>query len=126
MKFSNAAYSFSFRMIKLSGYAFYSIRKLKYGNVEFYQSWLDYLVATLSFTFSIYSLLGGLAKSFDLDLKSAILKIGMMAFFQIAILGTIVTKFSNFLDARVCFRILRDFKCIDRMVGKLRISGVAC
>lgn len=116
MKFSNAAYNFSFWMIKLSGYAFYTIRKLKNGNIKFYQSWLDYLAAAISVTFSIYAVFGGLHKSFDLNLKSTILEIGMMAFFQIAIVGTMVAKVNNFLYARKCFRILLDFQWIDRMV----------
>lgn len=126
MKFSDAAYTFSFRMVKMSGYAFFSVRKTNNGSFEFYQSWRDYTIAAASILFSLYSVFGGITKSFDIDLKSVILNVGMMAFFQIAIIGTLVTKVNIFLDARVCFKILNEFKWIDRLVSGLKTSALTC
>lgn len=115
-KFHDRAYKLSSGIVKLSGYAFYSVRETENGNVEFHQTWLDHLVFAISIVFSAYTVIGGIAKSFELKLKSAILGTAMMAFFQIFIIGTVMAKLNSFLYARTSFKILYELKWIDRMV----------
>lgn len=115
-KYHDRAYNFSFRIVKMSGYAFYSVRETDGGNVNFYRAQLDYFTFPISFLFSLFTVFGGVAKSFELNLKSAILDAGMMSFFQIFIIGTVMAKVNSFLHAQNSFKILFTFKWIDRMV----------
>lgn len=117
-KFSDDGYKFSFWLVKASGYTFFSVRNTKDGNVEFYRTWTDYLAFVLSFSFSFISVFCGVYRSFEIELKSAILGIGLTSFFQIAIINTVFTKVTNFLYSRRSFRIIYEFKWIDRLVRK--------
>lgn len=119
-KFRDRAYNLSHRIVKTSGYAFHSIRSTTDGNIEFYRSWLDHLVFLASIMFSLYTVFGGVAKSFELNLKSAILDMAMMAFFQIFIIGTVLAKLNSFFFAQKSFKIVFEFKWIDRMVDNYR------
>lgn len=115
-KFYDRAYNLSFRIVKMSGYAFYSVREAHDGSLELYQTRLDYVKFAVSILFSTYTVFGGVAKSFELKLKSAILSTVMMAFFQIFLIGSVMAKVNSFLYAQKSFKILSEFKWIDRMV----------
>lgn len=120
MKFKIASpdisYEFAFFFAKISGYAFFTIRKTGNGMIEFSKTWLDYFIFILSVSSGIYAASGKAIQVFDVEIKSTILKIGLFAFWEASLIAMIVTKVNTHLSARTCFKLLKDFKWMDNTV----------
>lgn len=120
MKFNIASpdqsYELAFFFAKISGYAFFTIRKIGHGMIEFGQTWLDYTIFILSVSSGLYAASGAVIQVFDVKVKSTILKIGFFAFWEASLIAMIVTKVNTLLCARTCFKLLTDFKWMDNMV----------
>lgn len=120
MKFNStkpdASYELIFFFAKVSGYAFFSIRRIGNGAIEFCQTWLDYFIFIISVTSSVYAASGNAIQVFDIKLRSTILNIGLLVFWEASLICMIVTKVNNYLYVRTCFKILTDFKWMDKEV----------
>lgn len=124
MKFNisspDASYASAFFFIRIPGYAFFTVRKIGNGMVEFCQTWLDYFIFILSVSSGAYAASGKAIKVFDVKMKSTILRIGLFVFWELSIISMVVTKLNNFLCARTCFKILIYFRWMDKVVGLTR------
>lgn len=116
MESTDTSYKFSFFFVKTSGYAFFTIKKFSNGMIEFCQTWMDYFIFVFSTVFGFYAAFGGTIQIFDFKLKSAILNIGMMVFWQASLICMIMTKVNTFVCARSCVKILNDFRWMDKVV----------
>lgn len=116
MKSSDVTYQLSFVMIKFAGYIFFSVRPTNDWLIEFYQSRLDYFLFVASFVFSIYAASGGGYHTVDFKLRSTILNIGTTILWRASVFSVLVSKIFNAFYIRKVFKIMKDFKWMDREV----------
>lgn len=109
------SYKLSVAITKISGFAFYSMKKCN-EKFKFFLSWRDYLILISSFSFSFYVFLNGAKTSFNFELKSTILNLGTIILWQVSMGGVIVTKVVNFVAGKRVMGVIPDFMWIDKKV----------
>lgn len=115
---SDFVYKFNVYVAKLSGFAFFSLKSSGTNEIEFHQSWVDYVLFTLSLSFSCYAFLSGSSNKsrVQLNLQSTILNLGVVTLWLASMVSVIVTKLLNIFLGRRIFQMIVDFRWINQKV----------
>lgn len=111
------SFQLAFTVVKLSGYIFYTIKDGENNKINFKRTFIDYGLFALSFLFSVFAYLHIGNRSFNANLKSAVMSIAMNLLFKLLLISVMLTKIYHFVRAKNAFDIVASFKWIEVKVG---------
>ena len=113
---SENSYNLCFIILKLSGFAFFSIRTIPENIVEFYQSGSDYVILVFSILYSFMACFVDGGKSLKTKLQSPVMDMGTPLLWKTMILSMATTRIVHSIHGRKLFGIITNFKWLDREV----------
>ena len=115
-KTSDVSHKLSFYALKVSGYAFFSIKTKPDNGFEFFQSKSDYVIFLVSFLFSLLAFVMGASSIINLRLQSPVMNMGTPMIWRTSMFSFLVTKIVFISNARKTFEIMQNLQWMDRQV----------
>lgn len=114
---SDSAYNLSYKILRFSGFIFFTIKATADKAIEYHQAWSDYAIFIVSFVFSLVMFLWGTSDPFNLQLQSTVMKMGTNILWGASAMSVVITKIIQITRGRKVFNIFLDLKWFDQQVG---------
>lgn len=112
---SSSSYKFLYRILKISGFLFFTVKTTTDNAIKFHRTWGDCLVFIMSMSLTLTSIIS--SSSPPLKLQSIVLNMAGPILAKSMIYSVILSKCVNFIQGRGSFKILTDYKWFDEQVG---------